>query len=151
MIKIRSTQLKATSTRNGLCDVTRQMTSFKEDTEKGVFTIIVKDELFQEKTVQKIIEKGSEPLDIIERKIIETRQAEAFSFKKEFIDEMFKAIGSTISSTKDFSVQFDKNKTSILIAQTIQASETGWHTMTNWIEDTEFELVNEFTKDEANV
>lgn len=140
MIKIRSTQKLATSTIEGLCDVSRQMISYNEDLEKGMVTIIVKDQLFQEKEID---------VDgdlIIERKIIEDRIAKPFKYKSEVIDFMFSNYGQTISKTKSYTEQQNVNKSTILLAQTISASERGWLGMNEWINDTEHNIVNKFSE-----
>lgn len=154
MIKIRSTEKLATSATKGLCDVARQMLSYNEDLVTDQITIVIKDELFQEQNASKTIESYDDDgnivesqVDIVERLIIESKQPKAFHYNKKFIDGVFSALGTTISKTKSYTDQQNVNKLSILIAQTVSASNTGWYGMINWMPDTEHELVNTFSEE----
>lgn len=150
MIKIKSTEKLATSNTKGLCDVTREMVSYKEDLKTGRVTIVVVDKLIQEKNSTRTVTQqidGNDvdvEINVIERVVIETRQPIPFTFDSNTIDAMFSSLGTTISKTKSYTEQQNTNKTTILIAQTVQGN--GWQGMTNWIADTEHLLVSEFSE-----
>jgi hypothetical protein len=154
MIKIRSTEKLATSNTQGNCDITRQMLSYKEDLTIGKVTIVIEDNLIQEKEVTKTVKEIVDDVEtdvevtVNERVVIEKRQPRAFIYPSAFIDAIFSQIGTTISKTKSYSEQSNANKITILIAQTVSASDdgSGWHNMTNWIPDKEHELVDKFTE-----
>ncbi len=140
MIVIRSTAKTATTRTKGLSDVVRTMQSYKTDDLTGETVIVIKSEFFQEKTVTKSVD--GEEQEVVERKIVQSDIAEAFSFKREEIDAFFSAYGTTISKTKSYSEQQDQNKMTILLAQTVDAQ---WEGMTEWIPDTEHTIVSNFS------
>lgn len=153
MIKIRSTEKLAISNKNGLCDITRHLVSYKEDLVNNKVTVIIKDELIQEQEAIKevtVIVDGSEVTEnvtITERVIIGELKTQAFVYTTDFIDSVFSTIGVDILKTSSYTNQSNQNKIIILIAQTVSASTdgTGWYNMTNWIPDTEHELVANFS------
>lgn len=141
MISIRSTAKTATTKTKGLSDVVRTMQSYKTDDLTGKTTIVIKSEFFQEKTVTKNVD--GEEQEVVERIIVQSDISEAFNFEREKIDAFFSAYGTTISKTKSYSDQQDQNKLIILLAQTVDAK---WEGMTEWIPDTEHEIVSQFTE-----
>lgn len=141
MIAIRSTAKTATTKTKGLSDVVRTMQSYKTDDLNGKTTIVIKSEFFQEKTVTKNVD--GEEKEVVERIIVQSDIAEAFSYSRQEIDGFFSAFGITISKTKSYSEQQDANKITILLAQTVDAE---WEGMTEWIPDTDHEIVSQFSE-----
>ncbi|AUS06492.1 hypothetical protein [Pseudotamlana carrageenivorans] len=148
MIKIRSTEKLATSNSDGLCDVQRTLSSFTFDLDKQVVKTIVTDVLFQEQTIEQIqeIDGEEQPVNIVERRIVEQRQGVAYQFSVAEIDAFYQNIGSDITKEIGFSTGLKDNLTSVLIAETTSYQR---QTMANWVPDTPHVLVNEFTEIEA--
>ncbi len=145
MIKIRSTEKLATSNSDGLCDMLREMSSFNFNIETLTFTTIVKDSLFQEKEIEtQVTDDEGNTIDktIVERKVIEERQAIAYKYTVDSIEEFYQLLGQTISKSTGFSNGLIANLTVVLIAQTGQYKR---QTMTNWIVDTDHTIVKEFS------
>lgn len=137
MIKIRSTEKLATSNSKGLCDVVRTLSQFTFDLEKNVVKTIVTDQLFQEQDIE------TDGEIVTERIIVEQRQGVAYEFPITAIDQLFQAVGTSITKTKGFSTGLFENLTTVLNYQTKEATR---QTMTEWIADTEHVIVTKFTE-----
>ena len=150
MIKIRSTETLATSNSYGLCDVLRQMLSFRFYPLDNTFTTIVQDTLFQEQEAtinQDVLDEngditGSEEVNIIERMIIEKKQAKAYTYNMSLIDGFHSELGTSITKTDGFSKGLTENLKLVLIAETVKYTRQG---MSNWVDDTEHVVVNKFS------
>lgn len=162
MIRIKSTEKKAPSKMNGLCDISREMVKFSQDLSKGTTTVTIRDVWFQEQEkIKDIVEmqydEFGQSIEVVvgqdvyqERLILNKTQFKDYTYPNSIIDGAFELVGSEINKGgNNYSIQHDSNKLAIFIAQTQMAANdgSGWYGMTNWVVDdlTDVKIVKKFT------
>lgn len=142
MIAIRSTEKKGKTNTKGEADVLRIMhpTIWIND-KTFVHKIMVESHFFIEKKVSKEIE--GEEKEITERMIIQRNKPEPFYLTVDEINGLYSSIGTSIVTTDNYFDKQNENKLTILLAQT---KSVEWQGMTEWIPDTEHEVVPAFTE-----
>ena len=160
MLKIRSTEKLASSNHNGLCDVQRIITSYRDNYRDGVKTsteVTIRSRFFKEQEVELAVKDNSGSLtydgngDVItelvkeRRYLIEESHQGTWRFSNSEIEQMEQLLADQLEGKSE-----DEKRLIAFIAQTKTASEdssTGWQGMDLWIPDTEnYVEVNKFSE-----
>lgn len=160
MLKIRSTEKLASSNHNGLCDVQRIITSYRDNYKNGVKTsteVSIRSIFFQEQEVELAVKDNSGSLTYDESGNVIT---ELVKERKYFIEESHQGIWRFTNAEMEQMEQLladqlegkseDEKRLIAFIAQTKTASldgTKGWQGMDIWIPDTEdYVEVNKFSE-----